>query len=123
MAVVIWPISNGGKGKKIVMIKAKVDETEAKRTGPRPRETKRGFFARIIKADRLLAKLTKREKRPSLIQLEMKKVISEKTLLKSREWLVHSWEAAIPVNWRTRGVGVFLGTQELSKLNQEDTNP
>lgn len=86
------------KGEKIVMIKAEVDETEAKRTGPRPRETKRGFFSRIIKADRLLAKLTKREKRPSLIQLEMKKVISQKTLLKSREWLVHSWEAAIPVN-------------------------
>lgn len=34
-----------------------------KQTAQRPRETKRWFFVRIIKTDRLLAKLTKREKR------------------------------------------------------------
>lgn len=63
------------KGKKAIVIKAEVNETEAKRRAQRPWETKRWFCARMIKTDRRLAKPTKREKRPSLLQLEMEKAV------------------------------------------------
>jgi hypothetical protein len=89
---------------------------EAKSSVQRPGGTKRRFSGRIIKTDRHSAKLTKREKRPSLIQLEMEMVAWQKPLLESRGWRGGRWKAHSPANWKTSGDGYISRNIRVIKI-------
>jgi hypothetical protein len=57
--------------KEIIIIRVEIDEMETKRRIQKISETKSLFFEKIHKNDKLLASLTKRKRRPKIINLEI----------------------------------------------------
>ena len=68
--------------KEIIKIRAVINEKETKETIAKINKTKSWFFEKVIKIDKPLARLIKKQREKNQIKLEMKMERSQQTTLK-----------------------------------------